>query len=51
VLAVGIGAINKEFLIPYIARSFFRISQLYPFLGKCSHKSKDNNPFDAGDPG
>lgn len=48
--AVGIGAINNEFLIPWILISFFKVSQSYPFVGTLFHKSNYNFPSLAGEP-
>lgn len=49
VLAVGIGANNKEFLIPCFLISCFKASHSY-ILALWFHKSNYNNPFEAGEP-
>ena len=47
--AVGIGAINNEFLIPYFIIPSFNSCQLYLSLGVAPHISNCNNPLCAGE--
>ena len=50
VLAVGIGATNKEFLKPCNLIYSFKLSQSYSAEGLTSQRSNYNFPKEAGDP-
>ncbi|KAH3677129.1 hypothetical protein WICMUC_001884 [Wickerhamomyces mucosus] len=47
---VGIGATNKEFLIPCLTMSDFNESQSHKSVGLRFHKSNCNRPCEAGEP-